>query len=395
MIGEVGNPSPAGVRVRRARNLILVTWLLASGGAPGRSADVVPVNVRTAPGQFDIAAQDASLAYGVSAIADETWRILTTLLDLPPAFSSPVFVRVIGAAADDEPFGAAAEPGGIVSVWIEAAAVRRPELVRRALTRGLLLRLGIAARGAEAMQAVPRWLEDGCVLWVDTRVSPARLDAIKYETIGQSPPALGSLLNEAPTGTTAPGRAAAALWLLTFLQGEATGQREWSSFLQKVLRGMPGDEALLAAYPGRFMNARERELWWQTGWHHVHRVRVLPTMTSEESAREVDLLARFIFAPALEDVVVPLRTVLAHAHDGIVAGEIERRAVELRRIAPALHPFYRNAGLSLLDAFSQARAALPERRDVLATAFEADWRDAVELAAATKSILDAHEQPHP
>ncbi len=307
------------------------------------------------------------------------------MLELPAAFSSPVFVRVNDAGADAEPFGALAEPGGIVSVWISVAAANQPGLVRRALTRGLLLRLGIAARGAAALQAVPRWLEDGCALWVDTRVSPARLDAVKYETLNVAPPALGALLNDASTRIAEPTRAPAALWLLTFLQGETTAEREWPHFLQRVLRGMPGDEALLASFPGRFLNVRERELWWQTGWHHVRRIRAFPTMPSDESAREIHLLARFIFAPTQGDVVVPLRAVLAHAHDGIVAGEFERRAAELRRIAPALHPFYRNAGLSLLDAFAQARTALPERRELLAAAFEADWRDAVELAAATKS----------
>lgn len=185
MIGLAGTPFLFGTRVRRACNLILVTLLLVrAGGAPVRGADVVPVNVRTAPGQFDIAAQDASVAHVVAALADETWRTLAGLLDLPAAFSSPVFVRVIAAGGRSESFGALAEPGGIASVWIDAAVYNQPGTVRRALTRGLLLRLGIAARGAEALQSVPRWLEEGCALWVDTRISPARLDAIKFETLG-------------------------------------------------------------------------------------------------------------------------------------------------------------------------------------------------------------------
>ncbi len=354
-----GTRNVSGARLWRACNLILVTLLLVGAGNTAmRGADVVPVNVRTAPGQFDIAAQDASVAHAISVIADETWRLLAGLLDLPPAFSSPVFVRVIEASARGEPFGARAEPGGIASVWIDVAACHQPGLVRRALTRGLLLRLGIAAKGAEAMQSVPRWLEEGCALWVDTRVSPARLDAIKFESLNLSPPALGAILNDAPV-LASPSRSTTALWLLTFLHGESTNQREWPQFLQRVLRGVRGDEALLAAYPGRFLNVRERELWWQTGWHHVRRVRAFPTMTSEESAREIELLARFVFAPSEGDVVVSLRTMLANVNDGIVAGEFERRAAELRRIAPILHPFYRNAGLSLLEAYALARAAVP------------------------------------
>jgi hypothetical protein len=379
--------------VIRARNLILVTVLLgAAGGKCLAAADVVPVNVRTAPGQFDIAAQDAFVAHAVSATADETWRVLGGLLELPAAFSSPVFVRVVDAADRRERFDAIAEPGGVVSVWIDAAAVRQPGVVRRALTRGLLLRLATAVRGADGLRVVPRWLEEGCALWVDTRVAPARLDAVKDETRPLVPPALGALLNDTPALAAAPAREAAALWLLSFLPAESTSQREWPSFLLRVLSGLPSDEALIASYPGRFTNARERELWWQTGWHHVRRGRTLPNLESEESAREIEGLARFVFAPGEQDVVVPLRTMLAHAHDGLVVGEFQRRATELRRIAPGLHPFYRNAGLSLLDLFTLAPTAPAARRDALLAAYESDRQDALELAAAAMAVLDDWEQ---
>lgn len=393
MIRDVARPTRRAATKKTRRNLILVTLLLIGPGAHcARAAEVVPVNVRNAPGQFDIAAQDASLAHVVSAVADETWRVLSGLVELPTAFSSPVFVRVIEARDRGDRFEARAEPGGIVSVWIDAAAAREASVVRRALTRGLLLRLAIAAKGADGMRMVPRWLEDGCVQWVDTRVFPARLDAVKDETRPMPVPALGALLNDAPTLGAGLGREAAALWLLTFLQGESTAQREWPAFMARVLSGRPGDEALVASYPGRFSNVRERELWWQTGWHHVRRARALPTWESEESAREIELLARFVFAPSEQDIVVPLGTLVAQVNDGLVAGEFGRRAAELRRITPALHPFYRNAGLSLLDLFTEARMAAPARREALVAAYESDWRDAVELAAATKSVLDDWEQ---
>lgn len=393
MTEVVATPSRRAAVGTWGRNLILVTLLLSGGEArAARAAEVVPVNVRNAPGQFDIAAQDAAVAHGVSALADETWRVLGGLLELPSAFSSPVFVRVIDARERRERYAAVAEAGGVVSVWIDATAVREARVVRRALTRGLLLRLAIAARGSEGMRTVPRWLEDGCVLWVDTRVAPARLDAVKDETRQLPPPALGALLNDAPALAAAPGREASALWLLTFLQGESTPQREWSAFMARVLSGRPGDEALVAAYPGRFTNPRERELWWQTGWHHVRRARGLPTLESEESAQEIEFLARFVFAPGEQDVVVPLRTLLSQVNDGIVAAEFSRRAAELSRLAPTLHPFFRNAGLSLLDVFIEGRKALPARREALVAAFESDWHDALELAGAARAVLDDWER---
>ena len=58
-------------------------------------------------------------------------------------------------------------------------------------------------------------------------------------------------------------------------------------------------------------------------------------------------------------------------------------ATALNRVVPALHPFYRNAGLSLAEVFARRASA---------EAFERDWRDATELDAATSAALDALEK---
>lgn len=381
--GGGASPLLAGARV---------LFFVFSMALPIFGAEPVPVNVRTMPGRFDISAVDASLAHAVSAQAEATWRQLTDLLTLPEGFSSPIFVRISTGDASSPLFTAQPEPGGIVSIWIKSSAVSQPAMVRRALARGVLLRLGVAWYGADAVRAVPAWLELGCALWVDTREFPARLDEIKDRTRALAPPALGALLNESRDVAGGQGHEIAALWLLTFLQAESAGAREWRVFLRGVLRGTPADEVLTAAFPGRFANVRERELWWQTGWHHVRRVNAFPMMDSRDSARVIERLARFVFAPDREDVVVPLLTVVEHAADVIVAGEFERRGQELQRLIPALHPYYRNAGLSLLDVFEKGAAVPGQRRTALVVAFEEDWRDGVTIEAAAKAALDALER---
>ena len=365
-----------------------VRFLIFSIVLPLFGAEPVPVNVRTMPGRFDIAAVDATLAHAVSARADETWRHLSGLLNLPDGFSSPVFVRVSAGDGGRALFTAQPEPGGIVSVWIKSSIVSQPGMVRRALARGVLLRLGVSLYGDDAVRAVPAWLEQGCALWVDTREFPARLDEIKDRTRALAPPALGAVLNEHRAFGDGVEHEVAALWLLTLLQAESSGAQEWGRFLHGVLRGTPADEMLTAAFPGRFANVRERELWWQTGWHHFPRVNAFPLMDSKESALEIARLARFVFAPGDEDVVVPLRTVLEHAADAIVADEMRRRAAELQILTPVLHPYYRNAGLSLLEVFLKARMVSADRQDALVNGFEADWRDGVEIEAAAKAALD-------
>jgi hypothetical protein len=91
------------------------------------------------------------------------------------------------------------------------------------------------------------------------------------------------------------------------------------------------------------------------------------------------------------DVVVPLRAVLARRGEPLVGAELARRATELRHLIPALHPFYRNAGLSLADVFGAA-GRVGEKSAALGATFEQDWRDAVEIEEATNAALDALER---
>ncbi|MES2692890.1 MAG: hypothetical protein V4773_05410, partial [Verrucomicrobiota bacterium] len=114
-------------------------------------------------------------------------------------------------------------------------------------------------------------------------------------------------------------------------------------------------------------------------------------LDAQESRVELAAMARFIFAPEEADVVVPLRIVLVQSENAVVAVELKRRSTDLARLISTLHPFYRNAGLSLGAAFAAARAT-PAKREAACAQFEADWQDAVQLEAATTAALDALER---
>jgi hypothetical protein len=365
---------------------------LAAGALEG--ADAPPVIVRTAPGRFEIAAVDSAAAHFVAAAAEEGWRLLQGPLGLPPAFTSPVFVRLIpqGAAAEGEPFRVIVEPGGVVSVWLRGGTVPQDTL-QRALVRGLLSRLGVAQAGGAAAPTVPRWLELGGAQWWHTRAKPAQLDAAKQQAARMPPPGLTALLDGPRDRPEQPGYSVAAFWLLTFLQGESGRAGEWPAFLRRLLAGGDAQAALAACYPGRFGGPESRELWWQTGWHHVRRVRVLPVLEAAESREQIGGLARFVFhaAEGDGDAVVPLRSVLERGGEPIVAAELARRAAELGRLTPLLHPFYRNAGLTLAAAVAPG-AKNAKRCDELCATFEQDWRDGVELEQASTAALEAWER---
>jgi hypothetical protein len=179
---------------------------------------------------------------------------------------------------------------------------------------------------------------------------------------------------------------------MTFLQAESGPAREWPGLVLRLLAGDEPMAALIASYPARFNTADERELWWETGYHHVRRVRTLPTLEAADSKEQLGALARFVFAdPGGDgDLVLPLRTIVNRLDEPVVVAEISRRAAEVAKLIPSLHPFFRNAGLSLAELLA-SRKLPPARRAVLCTTFEDDWQAAIELASVTAAALDRLE----
>lgn len=368
---------------------LLGAVLLQGGAAVGAAEEATPVLVQSAPGRFEIAARDPSAAHGVATLAEETWRLLEGPFGLPQGFASPVFVRLIEERRSPL-FMVEAEPGGIVSLrirWVRGEEPP-PRTVREALVSGLIVRRAVAAHGAMARAGVPAWLSLGAAGWCETRADPAYADAVKYRSERSAVPELAQVLS----ATAAPeALELGSLWLFTLLQAETTRAAEWPAFLAKISQGEPSEKALDEIYPGRFESPEDRELWWQTGWHQLRRVRTLPGLDALESRLELAALARFVFAPGESDRVTPLRAILDPRRNVIVGVELRRRSAELARLLPLLHPFYRNAGLSLSTAFESVGLS-PIRRDEACAQFDADWADAVALETASRAALDALEQ---
>lgn len=374
----------------RGMKALLAVLLLALPLA----AAPAPVVFQSAPGRFEITAVEADAARTVTEAAQEAWRFLESPLGLPDAFSSPVFVRLVPAEEwrEPAPFRALVEPGGVVSLRIPWSGRLPVSILRRALVQGLMLRLAVAQHGVNERLAVPLWLEQAAVRWWETRADAAQLDQLRQVSARLAPPSLAELLNWQRGADEPPARSVGALWLMTFLSTESPGgMPEWRAFVRRLLGGEDALAALASAYPGRFNDPRERELWWGVGFHHVRGARTLPTLEAVESRGELAALVRFVAAEGERDAVVPLSTALAHGREPFVAAELQRRATEAGRLLPALHPFYRNAGLALADLLSTA-AADPGRRQATWAAFERDWREANELETTTTAALDALER---
>lgn len=373
-------------------------WLCAlamlAGNWIAAAAEPKPVIVQAGAGRFEISAIDSGVAHIVAAASEEAWRQLAVPLALPDSFSSPIFVRLTPPGGPDEglPFRVVVEPGATVSLRMTGDG-RVTDPTRRALVHALLLRLAVVRFGVHGQLNAPRWLEHACAGWWRTHSDGAQLDALKYESRHGSPPPLEAILAWAPGDAEPRALAVGAMWLLTFLQTESGRALEWPAFLSRLLGGEEPLAALAACYPGRFGTVEERELWWQTGYHHVRRARALPNLEPGDSQAQLGALARFVFAGPNEevDVVVSLPAVMSRAAEPVVAADLARRRAELERLIPALHPFFRNAGLSLAEVF-RLGARSPSRLGALCATFAQDWSDATELAVATTAALDEWER---
>lgn len=369
-------------------------WLALALLGVARLHGAAPVLAASLAGRFEVASMDAAVAHRVAAAAEEAWRVLAAPLGLPPTFPSPVFVRVVpaetpGATATHE---VAVEAGGLVTLWLGPRA-QEGRFLRLALVDALLHRLGVALHGVTVPPVVAPWLVWGAAGWWETRVDGARLDALREASRHRSPPELVRLLDGGRSSLGSGEYAAGATWLFTFLIAESSRGGEWPRFLGRLLAGGDPQAMLAQAYVGRFGGPEEREQWWQTGWHHHLRQRVLPGLEAEEARELLTTLARFVFSDdGGTDRLVPLAEVLARRREPLVAAELARRGAELGRSVAAMHPFYRNAALTLAEAFALASDPEAERRRVaLAAQWEKDWADGCALEAATREVLDRWE----
>ncbi len=348
---------------------------------------------QSAPGRFEVAAVDGQGAQRVVGLASEAWRLLAGPLALPESFPTPIFVRLVPGKEWGEagPFRVIVEAGGVVSVRVRWDDATPETYVRRALVQGLLMRQAVARHGVNERLAAPLWLEHACVGWWRTRAEPAQLDALKQSSQRLSPPKVAAVLHWRRGAIEPAELSEGAVWLLTFLLGESTGAGQWPALLSRLLAGDDPVAALATTFRGRFANEEQRELWWQTGWHQLSRARVLPGLEAAESRAELRELRRFVFVNGGVDTVVPLSEVLTRAEEAGVAAELKRRIAALNHVLPVLHPFYRNAALSLSEALAAPKAT-PDRRRALVEALENDWRDSTDLEAASSAALTAWEQ---
>ena len=360
---------------------------------PGKNE--TPLVFYTGKGQFEIIAIDEAAAQEALILASVVWRALAEPLALPPAgFSSAVAVRLVPGTKWKGPaaFSVAAEPGGMVGVrigWDEKTDMRS---VRRALVEAILLRQAVAWHGAAQRATVPLWLEQACIALSEVRERPAMLDAMQQESAHLKPPSLETVLRMERGAAASRGCELAAFWLFQYLETEAEPDAlRWTGWLRTIMGGSDPMQVLQQTYGRMWRTPAERELWWQVGFYNECRSSILPLMSMEETRNWLADRCRWLVLRGGYEQVLSLEDLWTFRSESWVRAGFVKRIEQLQNQLPRLHPFYRNAAISMGRMYQAAVTG--DERDFKAAqkALSQDAVDGRELEDETGSALEALE----
>ncbi len=386
----------------RSRGWVAMVLSLAMVGAAGLraqetpgAADIAGEEPRvfyTKAGQFEIIVAAVEDAQPALALGRSVWGALSRPLGLPAeGFSSPVSVRLVPADQWSEPvvFTTTVEPGGRVSVRVRWAEDVDPVIVRRAFVQGVILRQAVAWHGASPKLTVPLWLEQACTAWSQVRERPAMLDAFQQESGRvQVVPPLRALLLWERGGVESRGWELASLWLFLQLQAEPGEAWRWGAWVRGVTGGAAPWDTLPRTYAGLWTDAAAMDLWWQTGFHHQSRLRVLPIMTAEASRAWLADRSRWLAGRDGREVVLALSELEGLRKEPWVRAELDERGRQTQSVLGVIHPYYTNTAISMGRLYEAAAKGNEKQFKEALAEFERDALDGRELEDEVGAMLD-------
>lgn len=352
-------------------------------------------------GRFEVAALAGPEGARLGELAEQAWTAWRGPLGLPERWPVGITVRLSPAAgwpAGAPPWRVAAEPGGIVSVWVRQSpagteAWLEARLQLEALAAGAMQRQAIFIGVSPERVTIPAWLRAAAAEAVLVRQQPSLSDAWLREAAALTrAPGLKSVLDWKPVGSEVSGGtrlAAYGVWV--WLQAEGTRSGAWRRFLAELLAGGDAAAALARNFgniPGRG-SEQELELAWQTAFAQIARVKNVPVLEPKESRRWLEQIDRFVLLEAAGgEQVLPLGELWSRRKLASVREQLEARSTLLAANLRTMHPFYRNAAVS----WGRACVAILEGKESVWKSAEDEWRQDMEtgllLEAASKRILD-------
>ena len=346
----------------------------------------------TGTGQFEIITLDSSSIPKVLTEATDIWNALEVLLGLPAeGFPSAITVRLVPESqwSGSAVFLAVMEPGGWVSVRVRWTPEIDPMVLRRALVQALILRQAVFLHGAGNRLNVPLWLEQACAAMSLTKASASMLDALQQESARVTPPSIESLLRWQRGDVDSRRWELASFWLLKHLLADSEATNRWPVFLRSILAGENPVQTLQGTYGALWTDTATRELWWQVGFYHQSRLHGLPLLTQEESRTWLADRSRWLGIIEGREQALGLESICAWRKQSEIKTELADRVRQLKEMLAVIHPFYRNATISMGAMYEAALKGKEADFNAAKAALESDAVDGRELEDATGAALDA------
>jgi hypothetical protein len=356
-------------------------------------------------GRFEVVALPGAEGVRLAELAEAAWAEWAGPFSLPSRLPVAITVRLVPEAEwlfGDVPARVAADPAGVVSVWIredEKAGARRERLWLTALAEGVLRRKAFLLGLDPAKAHAPPWLTAGAAEAVIVAEQPSMLDAWQME-FGRSarPEKLRDvLLWGVRGGAEAEGQERAAYGVWLWLREEGGKSGAWGRFVGALLTGESPGAALareFATLTPKPAEAREWELAWKVAAARLVIARTTPILGAEESRQRLERLSRIVVMDARDgrERVMPAWGEWASRGESWPAMVRLERAAIIEAEFTRMHPFYRNAAGSLGRAWGALAAGEEEAWREASVEWSRDAADGRVLENASRALLDAAER---
>lgn len=327
----------------------LAAWGCAHAQEPARGSSVeIPVFTARAP-HAEVIGTDPAVVTNLGLMAEAATSAAGGVLATPPAFSTPVFVRVADVRGRGQPpYAVAVEASGNVTLWLRAdAAGEGGSAWRRGLAEAFLTRWAIAEAGVREGRVLPGWLLAGFEARIAAELQPAVGDWLLAQARPAGPAPLGELLTAAPGAVT---REQAYVFLrLLVLQPD--GQARLTAFVRELLAGAEPRAAFLARYgdlPGLESGA---QAFWLAGFFDLTSRRNGPQLSAAASRDAVLDLGRVtVYVDGVERLATPREIWRMRERPPLRALAFARWRTS-RAVLLDAHPFYFNVALSAGRAY--------------------------------------------
>lgn len=340
-------------------------------------------------GLFSVIGTDFDGTQTVGAMSDQMERL--GLRYFPEAQGIPVPIRVMLLTAPDfdAPYIVTRQPNGNYFVYIAWNADTRFGDVCQALASAFVRRAAIWRYGPAAGPKAPHWLELALGQLLEAAIRPGYADVQREKALVRPPMGLEELLTaRGPFDLQQEKVALNAVWFFRLLENRITDRTHLRRVLAAFLKGLDPAYVMVKAFPGKYENRAELEMWWAVGFQSMARSRETPFFTMEQSRELVRNLAIITVNLNGQDRRMAGTSLWEYRERDQVMSALELRHREIKLELQRINPVYYNSILSL-GLFLETAMIAEEPGPVKAAndRFLSDFRDAQELEIEIKRLL--------